>query len=56
MNSKRKPVLWVGASYREIMDLPPVARHAAGDSLRLVQQGKMPPDWKPMEQVGAGAC
>jgi phage-related protein len=46
----------VGSAYRELIALPRQVRQAAGDNLRLVQQGEMPLDWKWMEQVGPGAC
>ena len=46
--------MWVGASRREIDDFPSVARRRAGQSLRLVQEGLQPEDWKPMGSVGLG--
>jgi phage-related protein len=47
---------WVGPARREMQALPDEARQAAGRELRRVQQGRSPRDWKPMEEVGPGAC
>ncbi|HSU13680.1 type II toxin-antitoxin system RelE/ParE family toxin [Longimicrobium sp.] len=49
-----KPLRWVGAAYRELVGFTDEARRAAGYNLKLVQQGVMPEDWKPMEAVGLG--
>ena len=35
---------------------PPSARFRAGHELFMVQVGREPSDWKPMSEVGAGAC
>ena len=56
MPTDEKPLRWVGAARREVRALPEEARGLAGRDLRRVQRGRMPIDWKPMEQVGPGAC
>jgi phage-related protein len=50
-----KPLQWIGPARRELRDFPPLARHLAGSSLFVVQQGREPEDWKPLAQVGPGA-
>lgn len=52
----RKPVRWMGASYKELNSFPPEAIRRAGFQLDLVQSGRTPEDWKPLESVGPGAC
>ncbi|HVR99380.1 MAG TPA: type II toxin-antitoxin system RelE/ParE family toxin [Thermoanaerobaculia bacterium] len=49
-----KVIVWVGASFEDLLDFPPDARRAAGYELRRVQRGEMPTDWKPMPSVGPG--
>jgi phage-related protein len=49
-----KRLRWIGASYRELVDFTDEARRVAGYNLKLVQQGLLPEDWKPMETVGPG--
>jgi len=49
-----KIVVWVGASYEDLLDFHPEARRSAGYELRRVQRGLMPTDWKPMPSVGPG--
>ncbi len=56
MNRPTKVLQWMGSSRREIQEFPDSARREAGRQLRLVQQGLMPRDWKPVESVGPGAC
>jgi phage-related protein len=51
-----KPLHWVGAARKEVRALPDEARGIAGRDLRRLQRGLLPKDWKPMEQVGSGAC
>lgn len=53
--AERKELEWIGAARRELRDFPLVARTQAGNSLRRVQRGLDPEDWKPMESVGPGA-
>lgn len=55
MNPERKPLEWIGSARRELRNFPPLARYEAGANLRLVQEGREPKDWKPMEQVGPGS-
>jgi phage-related protein len=49
-----KPIRWMGSSRRDLTAFPGEARQAAGYNLRLVQNGLMPEDWKPVESVGPG--
>jgi phage-related protein len=44
----------MGTSHRDVTNFPDRARSDAGYGLHLVQQGRMPADWKPFETVGAG--
>ena len=55
MSPTEKPLRWLGASYKELISFPPLARTRAGYNLGLVQIGEEPGDWKPMESVGPGA-
>lgn len=50
-----KPLVWIGASRREMQCFSPEAREAAGKELDRVQLGREPRDWKPMAGIGAGA-
>lgn len=49
-----KILVWVGASFEDLLDFPAEARRAAGYELRRIQRGLMPTDWKPMPGVGQG--
>lgn len=49
-----KPLIWLGNSLEAIKGFSLDARKEAGHQLGLVQEGRDPPDWKPMETVGAG--
>ena len=49
-----KPIRWMGSARRDLSEFPDDARQAAGYNLRLVQDGLMPEDWKPMDTVGPG--
>jgi phage-related protein len=49
-----KPIRWMGSARRDLAAFPDEARQAAGYNLRLVQNGLMPEDWKPVETVGSG--
>lgn len=55
MQRPQKPLEWIGSARRDLKSFPPMARHLAGVNLGLVQEGREPEDWKPMEQVGPGA-
>lgn len=50
-----KQIFWVGDSLEELRSAPEEVRAGAGYQLRLVQQGEMPTDFKPMPGVGPGA-
>ena len=52
--SMQKPLLWIGNSLETVKGFSPIAKRDAGHQLGLVQEGKEPADWKPMEIVGAG--
>jgi phage-related protein len=56
VTADEKPLLWMGASYKELTSFPGLARRQAGYELSNLQQGELPEDWKPMESVGPGAC
>ena len=50
-----KTLYWLGTSLEDLKAFPADVRVEAGTSLRLVQQGAEPRDWKPMPDVGKGA-
>lgn len=55
---KEKPIDWRGSSLRDIKDdkiFTPNARREAGHQLGQVQAGLDPDQWKPFNDVGAGA-
>lgn len=45
---------WIGTSLDDLRAFPADARIQAGTDLRLVQQGVLPRNWKPMPDIGAG--
>ncbi len=49
-----KPIEWIGAVKKDLMDFPNDARRQAGFELRAIQQGDLPSDFKPMSTVGKG--
>jgi phage-related protein len=49
-----KPIEWVGAAKKDLMEFPDDARRQAGFELRSIQQGDFPSDFKPMSTVGKG--
>ncbi len=51
-----KPVRFLGSSKDVLSNFPAPARVRAGHELFMVQVGREPSDWKPLAQVGAGAC
>lgn len=51
-----KSVRFVGSSKEDMSAFPASARLRAGHELFMVQVGRDPSDWKPMSDVGAGAC
>ena len=49
-----KNIHWIGSSQEDLQDFPAEARREAGFALWKIQQGKTPPDFKPMAIVGKG--
>jgi phage-related protein len=52
--SDRKSVEFRGDSLVALRRFPEPARRRAGQQLDLLQRGRDPDDWKPMNEVGAG--
>jgi phage-related protein len=50
-----KEIRWVGSSYDDLLAFPRGPRKEAGFQLGKVQAGLEPTDWKPFNDVGAGA-
>ena len=50
-----KRLLWSGSSKSDLKGFPAETRRVAGYQLWLVQQGRVPDDWKPLQSVGIGA-
>jgi phage-related protein len=50
-----KRLEFIGSSRDDLRNFPAEARRAAGFQMSFVQQGLMPSDWKPMNEVGPGA-
>lgn len=48
------PVEFRGSSLEDLRAFPLTARREAGHQLDLVQHGREPDDWKPMNTVGRG--
>ncbi|MBI2318317.1 MAG: type II toxin-antitoxin system RelE/ParE family toxin [Betaproteobacteria bacterium] len=51
-----KNVRFVGSSKEDMSAFPTAARLRAGHELFMVQAGREPSDWKPLPEVGSGAC
>jgi phage-related protein len=49
-----KPIEWVGAAKKDLIDFPDDARRQAGFELRSIQQGDLASNFKPMSTVGKG--
>lgn len=49
-----KPIEFRGTSLDDLRAFPRAARREAGHQLDLVQNGRDPDDWKPMNTVGQG--
>lgn len=49
-----KKIIWLGSSYRDLLDFPKEAKQEAGYNLDKVQRGMEPSDWKPMPAIGQG--
>lgn len=56
MHRRQKPLDWVGPARKELQAFPKSARYLAGTNLYRVQRGDDPKDWKPLEEIGPGAC
>jgi phage-related protein len=52
--SCRRPIKWLGSSFRDFGRLPINARDEFNIQLREAQRGFQPLDWKPMKSVGVG--
>jgi predicted XRE-type DNA-binding protein len=50
-----KQIRWIGSAYHDLLAFPKGARKEAGFQLGKVQAGLEPADWKPFDEVGAGA-
>lgn len=50
-----KEIIWIGSSYKDLLDFPSEALKDAGKSLRKIQNDLDPDDWKPFATIGAGA-
>ena len=50
-----KQIRWMGSAYDDLSAFPKEARREAGFQLGRVQAGLEPTDWKPFDDVGAGA-
>jgi phage-related protein len=51
-----KPLIFLGSSRDDIRAMPAAGRQALGEELMRVQFGGVPRDFKPMPNVGLGAC
>jgi phage-related protein len=51
----QKEIRWVGSSYDDLLAFPAEPRRTAGFQLGKVQAGLEPDDFKPFNDVGAGA-
>lgn len=49
-----KPLHWIGSSKSDLKEFPDEARRKAGLELRVLQQGSIPSDFKPMRVIGKG--
>lgn len=49
-----KPIAFRGTALEDLRAFPVAARRAAGFQLSLVQSGREPDDWKPMQAIGPG--
>jgi phage-related protein len=51
-----KPVRFVGSAKDDLAAFPKHARIRAGHELFMTQAGRNPDDWKPIADIGPGAC
>jgi phage-related protein len=49
-----KPVLFRGSALDDLRAFPVSARREVGHQIDLVQRGRDPDDWKPMNTIGPG--
>jgi len=49
-----KPIVFCGDSRETLRSFPESARRRAGHQLEMVQLGRDPDDWKPMNAIGTG--
>jgi phage-related protein len=56
MSHDKKPLEFIGAARRELRAFPKAAREVAGEELYRLQRGREPRDWKPLSEIGPGAC
>jgi len=52
--ARLRPVEFVGSALDDLRSFPTSVRREAGFQLDLVQRGKEPDDWKPMNTLGQG--
>lgn len=52
---QEKEIRWVGSAYQDILEFPAEPRKEAGFQLGKVQAGLEPDNWKPFDEIGAGA-
>ncbi|PJI42113.1 type II toxin-antitoxin system RelE/ParE family toxin [Ferrovibrio sp.] len=52
--ARRRAIRFLGTSLDDLRAFPPAARQRAGYQLDLVQAGRDPDDWKPMQGIGPG--
>lgn len=50
----QKSLIWLGNSLDSVKSFSAEGRREAGHQLGMVQDGKEPADWRPMEDVGSG--
>ena len=53
--TEEKPIHWVGSSLKDLLTFPDEIKQDAGYQLHRVQNGFDPENWKPFQEVGAGA-
>lgn len=51
-----KRIRFIGSSRQDLSVFPESVRLRAGHELYMLQVGREPADWKPMSDIGAGAC
>jgi phage-related protein len=56
VDSRLKPIVWMGDSLGCVRAFPASARQDAGYQLDRVQRGLAPRDWRPMRSVGPGVA